>query len=192
MSRENEVNDDMPDLVSDEYINQYLDEILNSLDRQYVSSRYSDLATRFRVNLRNNLNRDYNTYDEDNIYDEFINNNLTDFISGVFNMISTIEPLNVYDDVLERVLQESLETHNQLVRTNDYVSFKKLKYCNIDSSKLDTSCSICLVDFEDESNISLTDCDHIFHMDCITEWSRYKKDCPVCRKDLKNKLEKKE
>jgi hypothetical protein len=185
MSRENEDYDDMPDLVSDGYINEYMDEILDSLSREYISSRYSNLATRFRVNLRNNLDRG-------NYYDEFINNNLTDFVSGVFNMVSTIEPLNVYDDVLERVLQESLETHNQLVRTNDCVNFKKLKYCNIDSSNLDTSCSICLVDFEDESDISLTECSHIFHMDCITEWSRYKKDCPVCRKDLKNKLEKKE
>ena len=41
------------------------------------------------------------------------------------------------------------------------------------------------VDFEDDDSVSLTNCKHLFHSNCITEWSRYKKDCPICRAKLK-------
>jgi hypothetical protein len=27
-------------------------------------------------------------------------------------------------------------------------------------------------------------CEHSFHMDCIKEWLKVKKSCPVCRKDV--------
>ena len=83
-------------------------------------------------------------------------------------------------------MQESLDTHTQLVRTDEFINFEKVKYCNIEKKdEYDNSCSICLTEFEDDSDIGFTNCEHIFHTGCITEWSRYKKDCPVCRKDLK-------
>jgi hypothetical protein len=85
-------------------------------------------------------------------------------------------------------MRESLETDKQLVRSDDFVDFKKIKYCNVDDNNKTSDnimCSICLTVFENECDVSLTKCKHVFHTDCIKEWSRYKKDCPICRKDLK-------
>ena len=45
-------------------------------------------------------------------------------------------------------------------------------------------CSICLTEFSNDSEVSVTKCKHVFHNECIVEWSKYKKDCPVCRKNL--------
>jgi len=210
MSEQDQENDDvLPDLIEDEqpsyyqdYVYTYQDEFMNefllSLRRRQISNTYSNLATSVHVNLRNNLNieteSNLNTHNEENSrIDDVINSNLTSFITGVFNMVSSIPPFNLYDDVLERVMQESLETHNQLNRTNDFVEFTTIQYSSIDNKdKYDNSCSICLVDFELNSEIGITNCDHVFHKECITEWSRYKKDCPVCREELKNKIEKKD
>lgn len=94
----------------------------------------------------------------------------------------------IFEDDLTIALRESLETDKQLVRTDEFVDLQKIKYCNLnDKNKTsdNTKCTICLTDFEDECNVSLTECNHLFHTECVKEWSRYKKDCPVCRKELK-------
>ena len=209
--QQNNDNDSLPDLIEEEYPDYYeyiiqdefMDEVVFSLMRREISNTYSNLATNFHVNLRNNLNiesennlnrdsTEYNYDSENSRFDDVVNTNLTNFISGVFNMVSSIPPFNLYDDVLERVMQESLETHNQLNRTEDFVEFTNIKYSTFVNKNCDSSCSIWLVEFEDDSDIGITNCDHIFHKECITEWSRYKKDCPVCREELKNKIEKKD
>ncbi|KAK9944452.1 hypothetical protein M0R45_010021 [Rubus argutus] len=45
------------------------------------------------------------------------------------------------------------------------------------------TCSVCLVEFEDEDVVSqLSKCGHVFHMDCIEKWmERNHFTCPLCR-----------
>lgn len=44
-------------------------------------------------------------------------------------------------------------------------------------------CAICLEEFEQHnpSPISITDCIHAFHRDCLSHWVKLKGTCPVCR-----------
>ncbi|KAF4651313.1 hypothetical protein FOZ61_010577 [Perkinsus olseni] len=42
------------------------------------------------------------------------------------------------------------------------------------------TCSICFKDLENEKVWELT-CGHYFCLDCIKEWSKFKRTCPVCR-----------
>lgn len=46
-------------------------------------------------------------------------------------------------------------------------------------------CSICLTDIRDtvgsEIFISRTKCGHFFHKNCLEEWIKKRKNCPVCR-----------
>ncbi|MED6119604.1 hypothetical protein PIB30_013241 [Stylosanthes scabra] len=48
------------------------------------------------------------------------------------------------------------------------------------------TCSICLVEFEDEDAVSkLRRCNHIFHLSCIEQWiDRNQFSCPLCRSFL--------
>jgi len=46
------------------------------------------------------------------------------------------------------------------------------------------NCSICCDDFDDTSEIVITDCNHCYHQSCIEEWFKRKTNCPICRKDL--------
>ncbi|KAL6217879.1 hypothetical protein ACLB2K_011096 [Fragaria x ananassa] len=60
-------------------------------------------------------------------------------------------------------------------------------YCSTERSGQDSleaeTCSVCLVEFEDEDVVSqLSKCGHVFHMDCIEKWmERNNFTCPLCR-----------
>jgi hypothetical protein len=87
---------------------------------------------------------------------------------------------NMIDEVIERTLNETTIERKE----NDFINFDSIKYKKL-SEDHDKECSICLINFEDDNDVCLTQCNHLFHNNCITEWSRYKKDCPICRKNLK-------
>ena len=47
---------------------------------------------------------------------------------------------------------------------------------------LDKECSICQNRFKaNESLVTLSECKHVFHYRCISQWGQYKQDCPLCR-----------
>ena len=56
----------------------------------------------------------------------------------------------------------------------------------VDGDCDELSCSVCLVEFEDEDFVSqLSKCGHIFHMVCIEKWvERNQFTCPLCRSSL--------
>jgi hypothetical protein len=142
-------------------------------------------------NNETNIELDNEMHNEENVhimlyelFTRYLENNRNNMILNIINDIDNI----IFEDDLNRVMRESLETDKQLVRSDDFVDFKKIKYCNVDDNNKTSDnimCSICLTVFENECDVSLTKCKHVFHTDCIKEWSRYKKDCPICRKDLK-------
>ena len=81
-------------------------------------------------------------------------------------------------------------THN----TDDeesIISFKPIKKIpsNINDEAINTdSCCICLEEFDknDISDITFSNCNHIFHVKCIEKWnSKNEQDftCPICRND---------
>lgn len=41
-------------------------------------------------------------------------------------------------------------------------------------------CAICLLEMKKDSNLRFIDCAHKFHAECIEDWSRKRKVCPVC------------
>ena len=69
----------------------------------------------------------------------------------------------------------------------------KLKEVKIDKSKhfvekeegkglSPPDCSICTFEIKDKA-IQLK-CKHLFHKECVVEWLKINKICPVCRKDI--------
>ncbi len=46
------------------------------------------------------------------------------------------------------------------------------------------SCSICLQNFNDNETLKLLNCNHKFHKNCIDEWIKINKNCPICRENL--------
>ena len=73
-----------------------------------------------------------------------------------------------------------------LEKTDHIIKISSSRYEILDDKirEENKSCSICILDFENEDKISITNCNHIFHTDCITEWGKYKIECPICREKL--------
>ncbi|KAI0522528.1 hypothetical protein KFK09_004907 [Dendrobium nobile] len=51
---------------------------------------------------------------------------------------------------------------------------------------LDTSCSVCLVNYEEELGENnalrlLPECRHLFHATCVDQWLRWQRTYPVCK-----------
>jgi predicted nucleic acid-binding Zn ribbon protein len=49
----------------------------------------------------------------------------------------------------------------------------------------DENCTICVSEIEEGEQITELECKHILHTSCITEWVKYKSECPVCRHAIK-------
>ena len=79
------------------------------------------------------------------------------------------------------------DNHNN-VNTINKEDLEKLKIISyLDLNELEkkekyTECSICLSEYNDESNIRLLKCEHGFHPECVDIWlKKYNNNCPVCR-----------
>ena len=45
-------------------------------------------------------------------------------------------------------------------------------------------CPICISDYEDGDAVRLLGCMHDYHSECIDEWLRKKKICPLCQRPI--------
>jgi len=50
----------------------------------------------------------------------------------------------------------------------------------------DTECTICMVDYEPNDEITPLPCDgrHFFHTTCIENWLKNNNSCPLCKKPI--------
>ncbi|KAF9375678.1 hypothetical protein BGX21_003726 [Mortierella sp. AD011] len=48
----------------------------------------------------------------------------------------------------------------------------------------DAVCAICLCDYEDDEELRKMSCRHYFHKDCVDEWLRLNRNCPLCKRDI--------
>ncbi|KAG0356791.1 E3 ubiquitin-protein ligase znrf3 [Podila minutissima] len=47
-----------------------------------------------------------------------------------------------------------------------------------------TSCVICLCEYEPDELLRQMPCRHLFHKDCVDEWLKLKRTCPLCKFDI--------
>ncbi|CAD8140344.1 unnamed protein product [Paramecium pentaurelia] len=79
--------------------------------------------------------------------------------------------------------QEQKNNINQIeyfMPVQQFLSVTDRKSC----SKDEQFCSICLELFKPESNVRITYCEHIFHVNCLQNWMKKNKICPLCRAAL--------
>jgi hypothetical protein len=50
-----------------------------------------------------------------------------------------------------------------------------------ETAEKETTCPICLVDLSSNDKVVTLDCDHVFHVDCISSWTKRVAVCPACR-----------
>lgn len=100
-----------------------------------------------------------------------------------------------YLDVLNRITQLSF-FQDQELKKNDNI---KINLDRINGSKRKTletdekeTCVICAENYKKDEVIIELDCNgqhnnenlHHFHFNCLENWTKYKSDCPICRKKI--------
>jgi RING-H2 zinc finger protein RHA1/RING/U-box domain-containing protein len=170
---ENEIDDDIENNETERLLTDDFSIIYNSS----ISRRNNSLPFRSTITGRytNNI---FNT----NIF----NLNNRSRINPVEILFSSNDLFvdSLYDSVIDSVINESFETQPIPERTNEALDLKVLVYDEICNEEKEKECSICLSEFEKESKVSLISCNHLFHNECIKEWSMYKQNCPICRKKI--------
>lgn len=69
-------------------------------------------------------------------------------------------------------------------RIDFVLKFKKFEVYQRESQNPITSCVICLEDFKINDNITILQCNHIYHYDCVSGWFMRTPNCPICRTNI--------
>lgn len=106
-----------------------------------------------------------------------------------FYMGDLFQQTNIrYVDPMEIAIQESLNNYKHAEKKPIKLQIDILKFS--ETEKKHKTCTICQEDFNNEDNVSIIDCNHYFHENCISEWGKYKPECPNCQKSIKYFMEK--
>ena len=74
---------------------------------------------------------------------------------------------------------------------NTIISNKIYKNISLEIKSKNDKCSICRLEYNDDDNVRILECEHIFHTECVDTWlleHSYK--CPYCRNDKANHIPK--
>lgn len=85
---------------------------------------------------------------------------------------------------VEELLSETLNNNSQQLERNEKVVLDINKLAYSSTAKTETECPICCSNFTDSEIVSITNCKHYFHSNCLVEWGHYNTACPVCRTDI--------
>lgn len=196
------VNDDFQDYQEpdgDIAMEYFINNIFNSLVRNNTSI-YNGNDNYFNINPF--MEYAYNNYtsrqdDEDNIDEEqddiqyqnsyqeqeqYPEEHYFSIFANTFNNF-----MGMYTDPIDDILQQSFEQQPQTIEKTDYnliISSQEFKTLSDEIKNDNKECSICVCEYENTDSISITNCNHIFHTDCIKEWGKYKQECPLCKTNL--------
>lgn len=102
-------------------------------------------------------------------------------IPEVIELILSSESINRFEitpSAINSIFNDTIITRPNVLNINSQ------KYGNIINKENYKECAICYDEFNNDSNISILDCTHCFHTDCIRKWGTRNNTCPVCRKEI--------
>ena len=168
-----------------EYSNEFTSEfnsIVNNLMSDLLHNSLTENSS-FNDTYFNNSNRSYENYNYNDYFMRFSPYTVLGN-SGRYNY-----NFNNYELDIENALNESFNDHltksslkkNPLKENISYEIFKFEKICKEFKEK-SPSCCICCDDYELNHDVCIVPkCNHVFHHECLNEWSKYKENCPICR-----------
>lgn len=167
-------NDDPRIFIYEEPNFEYNNPISNILGNTIFSRQFEISIDRKEIENDNHQNFDYLS-EANTIFDRIAEHIFSNAIYG--NRLEQME-----DRLLTAAINESLSHYKtQERKPNIKLDIKSEKASD---NHIKEKCAICKEDFELEENITSLLCNHILHTDCISEWVKYKSECPVCRQQI--------
>jgi len=128
----------------------------------------------------NYLNNNQPLYRRLNTRDDVITN-LNAFFGGVISYLDQ-EEKHREDQMLRYALNESLLHYKTQEKKPNIILDMKSELFN---EKMMENCTVCVSKYIKNDEVVNLDCKHVFHKKCISEWVKYKAECPVCRGKIK-------
>ena len=167
-------------------INSTLNNLLNpnTLDNSNILIDNSNIL----IDFSNNFNFNFNSNSNFRFRDIFSN------YYNYYNLDLDFENNNFLQNFINRTLENDKKRYKQVISDTEYKKLKRTKYnkANAEKEYLNTQCPIFCNNFEDNEEIIILPCNHIFSPDGIEKWlSEESNSCPVCRyefeyKEIKN------
>ena len=124
---------------------------------------------------------------DQSIFDDVV---FLDYLNNIIaSYIMSDEDINQMDIELEQYINNTLYDETQTPRPTPkkvHLKSKQYKYYKKVIKDTHKECSICMDEYAPTSSMTITECNHSFHKDCIKEWSKYQENltCPNCRHEL--------
>ncbi|KAB2618921.1 E3 ubiquitin ligase BIG BROTHER-related [Pyrus ussuriensis x Pyrus communis] len=88
-----------------------------------------------------------------------------------------------YEELL--ALSDVVGTESRGLSADNIASLPSVSYKTGSSQNgSNESCVICRLDYEDGENLTLLSCKHSYHSECINNWLKINKVCPVCSAEV--------
>ena len=149
-------------------------------------------------NAQNNNNNVRNNNDVNNNAHEVQNNNNAQNNNNVENdnNVQNNNNNNIKKDIFasSRPGEEdysNLTDHEKKIRKL-YLEMDEYQYKHIQKyeSRKETECAICLEEFKGTDIIkAFHKCEHIFHKNCLRDWLKKQKVCPLCKHNLEEDIQ---
>ena len=159
-------NHDINLLINNYDFIQNIYNVLNNYD--FIQNIYN---VHYNNNLDNNNNLDINNYQ--------INNHINNYINNQINLIQAIN----HDNANDADAAAGGEIVENAAAGGGVVAFNPVQVVPVPAPRTDV-CSICFVDIDIGTDCIVTNCDHMFHHECINPWIANHNTCPNCRNHL--------
>jgi hypothetical protein len=134
----------------------------------------------FIINQNTPIQNNINSYSQYVLTHNFVSASMIDIMYEFFDDIIDYDRME--DRMMDIAMTESF---------NNYKTQEKkpgVKICIesicVDDKHKGEPCAVCKSEFEINEKITVLNCNHIYHTDCIGEWVKYKSECPVCRAEI--------
>lgn len=101
------------------------------------------------------------------------------------NEIKRIVTQSLHLAILRRAIAPQMEDVKLVIKEEVLEKIPTMKYLKLEQKikNMNSKCTVCQDDFNEQDNVRVLPCEHIYHLDCIDDWLKihsYK--CPCCRK----------
>ncbi|CAF0746850.1 unnamed protein product [Brachionus calyciflorus] len=98
--------------------------------------------------------------------------------------------------LLDRTLEDFMRLEENFLNLNrgaseEMIETNTLTFCYEFEEKEEherEKCTICLNEYENSENVRRLPCMHLFHVNCVDQWLKMNKKCPMCRVDIETKI----
>jgi len=151
--------------------NNYIDNYFNNNNYNRQNSNYNRQNSNYN-RQNSNYNRQNSNYNRQN--SNYSNNFESDYLS--ISNLSYNDLLNLENRIGNVNVGLNQEEINNLNEGEYNIKLKKNNDLN--------NCIICLSDFVIGEKIRFLPCLHFFHTNCIDNWLKTKKNCPICNNQI--------